>query len=175
MSGRKKTSHRFCFCSSSYKHRWLHKPYIKLRIIAGWCQWEHQSKDLWKIFSEQAMRTLANLSKSIFSELWKLIKDVQQSRGAFIQENGWSQKNRDLVAFSVAPFLSSPPRLCGNLESQQSQRPAKPGNLAAAARAKPELELLQGPMLWELSPLSLFAPVSQKMAIIYHHNSPRWQ
>lgn len=110
-----------------------------------------------------------------FSELWKLIKDVQQSRGAFIQENGWSQKNRDLVAFSVAPFLSSPPRLCGNLESQQSQRPAKPGNLAAAAGAKPELELLQGPMLWELSPLSLFAPVSQKMAIIYHHNSPRWQ
>ena len=123
----------------------------------------------------KAGKTLANLSKSIFSELWKLIKDVQQSRGAFIQENGWSQKNRDLVAFSVAPFLSSPPRLCGNLESQQSQRPAKPGNLAAAAGAKPELELLQGPMLWELSPLSLFAPVSQKMAIIYHHNSPRWQ
>lgn len=37
----------FWFCSF-YKYRWLHKPYVKLRIIAGWCQWEWRSRDHWK-------------------------------------------------------------------------------------------------------------------------------
>ena len=95
------------------------------------------------------MRTLANLSKSIFSELWKLIKDVQQSGGGGIYSRKWVSlsKNRDLVVFSVALFLASSPQLGGNLESQQSPRPVKTGNLAATAGGKAEPEPLQGPSL----------------------------
>lgn len=113
--------------------------------------------------------------KIIFSKLWKLIKDMQQSRGG-IYSRKWVNlsKNRDLVVFSVALFLPSSPQVCSNLESQQCHHPAETGNLAATAGGKTELEPLQGPILWELSSLSLFVPVSQKMAIIYHHNSLRW-
>ena len=96
------------------------------------------------------MKTLANVSKSIFSELWKLIKDVQQSGvGGGIYSIKWVRlsKNRDVVVFSVALFLASSPQLGGNLESQQPPCPVKTGHLAATAGGKAEPEPLQGPSL----------------------------
>ena len=79
----------------------ISQEWISLEESVEGCQQKQQRKDLWNNLFYKAIRTLAkNCQNQLFSELWKLTKDLWQTEKSLFKKQGWiSERAASFVTF----------------------------------------------------------------------------